>query len=234
MNTNNERDFLDELRELNKDNINEDKERRNAFFDKLMVIDSDASFYLEHLSSVYASEFEKQYEENIAKDYILLELFCGEIANQIQDNLIKDEVSHLYIDKRSSAYALTYVGSIKGMKSLIDKSSSHFDFMKKSILSGLITRYSSELQNKNTRNIERLNKLVAIYIEHTMNIEIGNNRVIDVEFINEIINSKNDNESYTSMSYISTIAIYNLIDRKYNNRSNYSDYYGYGFKKYNK
>lgn len=230
------KDFLDELRELNKDNINLDKKRRDAFFDKLMVTSSDVPFYLETLSSAFASEFNKQYEGNIAKDYILLELFCGQIANQIQDNLIKDEISHLYIDKRSAAYAVSYVGSIKGMKSLVDKSSRHFDFMKKSILAGLITRYCNELQNKNTRNIERLNKLVAIYIEHTLNKEISKNisRVIDEEFINEIIDSKDSNVPYTSMFQISTKAINNLIDRKYSNRDYYSNYNGYDYKKYNK
>lgn len=233
----NNKDFLDELRQLNKDNINEDKERRDTFFDKLMVTSNDAPFYLEHLSSTFAAEFDKQYEGNIAKDYILLDIFCEQIANQLQDNLIKDKISHLHIDKKSAAYAVSYVGSIKGMKILVDKHGAHFDFMKKSILSGLIIRYSNELQNKNIRNIERLNKLVAIYIEHTMNKELSKNitRVIDEEFINEIISSKNDNALYTSMSYISTKAINNLIDRKYrSNSSDYSDYYGYSYKKYYK
>jgi len=37
------------------------------------------------------------------------------------------------------------------------------------------------------------------------------------------------------MSYISTKAINNLIDRKYrSNSSDYSDYYGYSYKKYYK
>lgn len=227
MNNTYENDFLDELRLLNKDNINKDGNKRDAFFDKLMVIGNDAPDYLSHLSSAYATRFDKQYQDNIAKDYILLNIFGTQIQNQLQDNLIEDRINDLCIDGNGGAYAVTYIGSIKGMRTLIESSSKYFESLKKSILIGLITRYSMELQNSNKRNIERLNKLVVMYIEQNMNIEMSRDipMVIDDEFIKEILSNKNNIS--LNKTHLSVMATHNLIggkycnDRKYSNSKNY-------------
>lgn len=226
-----ENDFLDELRFLNKDNINEDINKRNILFDKLMVIASDAPDYLSHLSSAYAAGFDKQFKDNIAKEYILSNIFCTQIQNQLQDSIIEDRISELYIDKNSGAYSVSYIGSIKGMKTLVESFGEHFNSLKKSLLIGLITRYSMEIQNNNNKNIDRLNKLVVIYLEHIMNIKLSNDipMVIDEEFIKEIVSNK-DNINVSNVR-ASIIAVHNLIDRKYNhNKKDYLNYDCYGYR----
>lgn len=231
MKNTNENDFLDELRFLNKDNINDCVNVRDVFFDKLMVIDNNVPDYLIPLANAYATGFDKQFEGNISKDYILSNIFCTQIQNQLQDNIIEDRINNLYIDKNNGAYAVSYVGSIKGMKTLVESSNEYFDSLKKSLLIGLITRYSMELQNSNKKNIKRLNKLIAIYIEHTMNTRISKDIpiVIDEDFIKEIVSNK-DNISVNKMR-LSIIAVHNLIDRKYNhNKKDYLDYDCYGYR----
>lgn len=130
MNNTYEVDFLDELRFLNKDNINKDVNKRNVFFDKLMIIGSNAPDYLSHLSSAYASGFDKQFDGNPAKEYILSNIFCTQIQNQLQDYMIEDRINDLYIDKKAGAYAVSYIGSIKGMKTLVESSSDFFDSLR--------------------------------------------------------------------------------------------------------
>ena len=117
------------------------------------------------------------------------------------------------------------------MKTLVESSSDFFDSLKKSILIGLIIRYSLELQNGSNKNIERLNKLVAIYIEYITNIELSSDipMVIDKEFIKDITSYKN-NISINPIR-LSIIATHNLIDRKYNNKNCYLDYDCYGYRK---
>ena len=55
-----DRDFLDILRFLNKENINQSPELRDSFFKSLMVCANDAPEYLGSLSDAYFRGFEKQ------------------------------------------------------------------------------------------------------------------------------------------------------------------------------
>ena len=225
-----DRDFLDILRFLNKDNIN-DSSIRDEFFKSLMVISDDAPKYLSILSSAYSDGFEKQYEGINIKNYLLSNVFCNEISNQLKDSLIEDKISHLYINKRSSAHAVTYVGSIKGMKKLIESSSEHFDYFKTSLLIGLITRYCRDLSDRKNINIERLNKLLVIYIEHIKKLDESKDipMVIDDEFIKEIL----DYKKYTFIDTKSVNnALYHLINRIYPpNTKEYTEYDEYGYKR---
>ena len=212
MSVNSERDFLDTLRNLNKININQNPEARDNLFDSLIVCADNAPSYLSGLSDGYSEAFEKEYEGNIAKEFLLSSLYGNEIRRQLSDNLICDRESHLFIEARSSAHAVTYCGSIKGMKKLVERSPEHFGFFKESLLRGLIIRYCNDFASG--RNGERLNKLLAIYAEHLRNLEPTEDipLVIDEAFVTEL-KSKKQHGVLTSKE--STIAVDRLINRKY-------------------
>jgi len=223
---NDDSDFLDILRFLNKENINQFPELRDSFFQSLMVCANDTPEYLEDLSDTYFKEFEKQYSESVAKNFLLSSLFGNEIANQLTDNFIKDKGNCLYVDGRDAAYVLTYVGSIKGMRSLVETSPEHFAFFKESLLRGLMTRYCKNLSGNNDKNLVRLNKLVVIYAEHIRHLESleAVPMIIDDEFLNELMGYRN-NGAITSER--SSQAVHNLINRKFPiNARKYSSYEG--------
>lgn len=218
------RDFLDILRFLNKENINQSPELRDSFFQSLMVFDDDVPEYLGSLSDSYFREFEKEYMGNIAKNFMLSNLFGNEIKNQLTDHLIQDDVNYLYIDGRYAAYVLTYVGSIKGMRSLVETSSDHFDFFKESFLRGLMTRYCNDFASGRNKNLARLNKLVEIYAEHIRHLEPSEKipKIIDDEFLYELMDCRNNGGVNSRDSYR---AVHNLINRKFPiNTREYSPY----------
>lgn len=147
---------------------------------------------------------------------MLSNLFGNEIKNQLSDNLIEDKKNCLYIGSRSAAHALTYVGSIKGMKKLIATSSDHFNYFKQSILQGLIARYCHDIVSGKNKDSERLNKLIVIYAEHIRNIEPSKeiSIIIDEEFINELFDYKNKNNGMLD-SKDCYHTVYHLINRKF-------------------
>lgn len=214
-------DFLDILRFLNKENINQYPKLRDSFFKSLMVCANDAPEYLGSLSDAYFSEFEKEYMGNIAKNFMLSNLFGNEIKNQLTDHLIQDKVNYLYIDGRNAAHVLTYVGSIKGMRSLIETSSAHFDFFKESLLRGLMTRYCEDFASGRDKNPLRLSKLIGIYAEHIRHLEPSEEipMIIDDEFLYELMDCRNNGGVNSKDSYR---AVHNLINRKFpiNTREN--------------
>lgn len=209
-----ENDFLNILRLLNKENINQSSSLRDSFFKSLMVCDNNILEYFNNLTDIYYKGFEKQYKGNIAKNFILSTLFGNEIKNQLTDNLIKDKITCLYIDNCNASYVLTYVGSIKGMRKLIETSPNYFDFFKESMLNGLITRYCNNFVSGKEKNISRLNKLVVIYLEHFGYFEEKeeNLMILDEEFFKELMNYKNKGIIKVEDS---SLIVRNLINRKF-------------------
>lgn len=218
------KDFLDVLRLLNKDNINSFPQK-DEFFNSLMTNDTNVPEYFDKLSDEYYLGFEKQYSNSPVKNFMLSNLFGNEIKRQLTDNLIEDRETCLYVDSRSAAHALTYVGSVKGMKALIETSSDHFNFFKESILRGLITRYCNDIVR--SKNSERLNKLIVIYAEHIRHIEPSNEIpiIIDEKFINDLLTCKIENGVVID-SKDSYIAVHRLIDRKFPINDKEISYYG--------
>lgn len=212
MSFNENKDFLDNLRVLNKININQSPEIRDNFFQSLMVCADNAPSYLAGLSDGYSEAFEKEYDGKVAKDFLLSSLYGNEVRRQLTDHLIQDRESCLYIEARSSAHAVTYCGSVKGMEKLVKKTPDHFGFFKESLLRGLIIRYCNDFASG--RNVERLNKLLVVYAEHLRNLEPTEEipMVIDEEFARELKEKK----KYGSLdSKDSLSAVDRLIDRKY-------------------
>ena len=64
-------DFLDVLRFLNKENVNETSELRDKFFQSLMVCADNSPEYLDRLSDTYFIEFEKEYMKSSTKNFQL-------------------------------------------------------------------------------------------------------------------------------------------------------------------
>lgn len=221
----NENDFLDNLRKFNKRNINQNPEARENFFKSLMVCADNAPSYLANLSDGYSEAFEKEYEGNIAKEFLLSSLYGNEVRRQLTDHLIQDRENCLFIEGRSSAYAVTYCGSVKGMRKLVEKAPDHFGFFKESLLRGLIVRYCNDFASG--RNAERLNKLLAIYAEHLRNLEPTEEipMVIDEEFASEL-KAKKKYGTLDSKDSLRTVD--KLIDRKYPVRHSW-DYSPYEF-----
>lgn len=60
-----DRDFLDILRFLNKENVNQYPELRDNFFKSLIVFSNNVPEYLEKLSDSYFRGFEKEYMASI-------------------------------------------------------------------------------------------------------------------------------------------------------------------------
>lgn len=189
-------EFLEILRYLNKDNINNEPKLRDEFFERLMVCDENVSDYVSVLSDAYHEGFRKQYIDSIAINYLLSEIFCNEIERQLSDNMMEVDKNSIRIPAKSSAYAVTYVGSVKGMKKIIELAPQHFDFFKQTLLMGLITRYCKDI-TRSESNKEKLNEVVGIYVEHIKHLDTSKNIpvIIDQEFIDDLkkmtyINSK--------------------------------------------
>lgn len=218
-----DRDFLDILRFLNKENVNQYPELRDNFFKSLIVFSNNVPEYLENLSDSYFRGFEKEYMTSIVKDFMLSNLFGNEIKNQLTDHLIQDRVNCLYIDGRSAAYVLTYVGSIKGMRNLIEISPDHFDFFKECLLRGLINRYCKDFARGIDKNTVRLNKLIAIYTEHIRHLEQSEEipMIVDDEFLCELMDCRNHGGVNLEDSFY---AVHHLINRKFPNKKGYTPY----------
>lgn len=181
-------ELLEILRYLNKDNINNEPKLRDELFKKLMICDENVSDYVPTLSDAYYEEFRKQYEGNVAINYLLSEIFCKEIERQLTYDTMEVDRNYIKIPAQSSAYVVTYVGSVKGMKKIIEQAPQHFDFFKERILMGLITRYCKEDVDLLTHVSGRLSKVVGIYAEHIRHLDIFKPipTIIDQEFIDEL------------------------------------------------
>jgi hypothetical protein len=110
------------------------------------------------------------------------------------------------------------------MRSLVETSSNHFDYFKKSLLIGLMTRYCKDFASGRDKNVVRLNKLLGIYVEHIRHLELSEDipMIIDDKFLNELIDCKNKGGIDSESSYH---AISNLISRKFPiNTREYSSY----------
>ena len=134
-----DRDFLDVLRELNSGNINDDPARRDAFFDSLMTCDFGVPSYLKSLSDVYFNEFFKEYNDKgvseVVTNYLVAEIFNKNISSELGSwNAVEDRNKMLFIKDIDSAYVLPYVGSIKGMRKIIESAPIHFYSFKETLL----------------------------------------------------------------------------------------------------
>ena len=187
----NKKDFLDILRFLNRDNINDNPDVRDSFFKSLMIYYDDVPEYLDSLSDAYYVEFDKRYVNNLARYYLISSVLCKSIEAQLSDHLIEDKGNGLYISGESAANVVMYVGSIKGIKRLIEKDSVHFDFFKQKLLMGLIIRYAKDYVSGREKDITRLNKLVSIYVEHLKEIEVDEDIILDDDFLKKLKNYKN-------------------------------------------
>ena len=220
-----EKDFLDILRYLNKENINKFSEKEH-FFNSLMACDDNVPDYFENLSNAYYIEFDKQFSNSAVKNYMLSNLFGNEIKNKLSYNSIEDKKNCLYIGLHSAAHALTYVGSIKGMRELLATSSEHFNFFKQSILQGLIARYCYNIVSGQNKDSERLNKLIVIYAEHIRNIEPSKEIpiIIDENFISDLFACKNKNNGILDLKDCYN-TVHNLINKKF--PINYEEFSSY-------
>lgn len=202
------KDFLEVLRHLNKDNINNDSELRDRFFDSLMVLDTNCPEYLENLSDSYSQHIERDWQDSPVKGFVLSQNYSNEIYNQLTDHLVEDRIDSLYVDRHNAPYLVTYVGAMKGVKKLVSEEPNHFAFFKQQLLLGLITRYANDYQG--IAYPERLSQLVGIYAEHKEGLEpIGEiPRIIDEEYLTAI-----QPRSLSSNKILHETA--NLIDRTY-------------------
>ena len=217
------KEYLDTLRYLNKNNINENQELRDSLFNSLMICDDNTPSYLKGLSDAYYKEFEAEYKDNIAKDFILSSIFSDEIKRQLTDHLIQDNEDCLLISGRGAAHALTYVGAVKGAHSLVKKSPEHFAHVKLSLLCGLIIRYCKDLGCGRNNVLPKLNKLIVIYAEHIRGIEPTEDipMIIDEGFLNEIKENQYNVNSKNALD-----AVNHLVWRKYpiERKDKYSHY----------
>lgn len=218
-------ELLETLRYLNKENINNDPKQRDEFFKRLMICSENAPDYLHVLSDAYHREFRKQYKDSPIINYLLSDIFCNEIKRQLTDSMMDVNKNEISIKAQNSAYAVTYVGSVKGMKKIIEQAPQHFDFFKENLLMGLITRYCNETI-RSGKNKEKLNEVVSIYAEHIRHLVPSNNidMIIDQEFIDEL----------KKLPYVDTkscwLEVHRLIDRVYPRKiekSYYQDEYDY-------
>ena len=184
-------DFLDILRFLNRDNINDNPDVRDSFFKSLMIYYDDVPDYLDSLSDAYYVEFDKKYVNNLARYYLIASVLSKSIESQLSDHLIEDRGNGLYISGKNAANVVMYVGSIKGIKKLIEKDSVHFDFFKQKLLMGLIIRYAKDYVSGREKDITRLNKLVSLYVEHVKELEIDEDMILDDDFLKKLKNYKN-------------------------------------------
>lgn len=185
------KDFLDILRFLNRDNINDNPDVRDSFFKSLMIYYDDVPDYLDSLSDAYYVEFDKKYVNNLARYYLIASVLSKSIESQLSNHLIEDRGNGLYISGKNAANVVMYVGSIKGIKKLIEKDSVHFDFFKQKLLMGLIIRYAKDYVSGREKDITRLNKLVSLYVEHVKELEIDENMILDDDFLKKLKNYKN-------------------------------------------
>lgn len=185
------KDFLDILRFLNRDNINDNPDVRDNFFKSLMIYYDDVPDYLDSLSDAYYVEFDKKYVNNLARYYLIASVLSKSIESQLSDHLIEDRGNGLYISGKNAANVVMYVGSIKGIKKLIEKDSVHFDFFKQKLLMGLIIRYAKDYVSGREKDITRLNKLVSLYVEHVKELEIDEDMILDDDFLKKLKNYKN-------------------------------------------
>ena len=220
-----ETDFLENLRNLNCENINELPEIRDAFFNSLMVYSEQSPSYLKVLSDAYSKDMGKPYEGSPVKTFVLSKIFGNEIRNQLTDGIIEDKTSCLYTSERCAKHAVTYIGSIKGTKEIVCENATHFNFFKQSILQGLIVRYCHNYASGLNRDTTRLNQLINIYVEHIRRKGLYDSidTIIDEEFLNGLTSSRNNG----TLSQKEIFAIINkLINRKFpiENHSYYDDY----------
>lgn len=185
------KDFLDILRFLNRDNINDNPDVRDSFFKSLMIYYDDVPDYLDSLSDAYYVEFDKKYVNNLARYYLIASVLSKSIESQLSNHLIEDRGNGLYISGKNAANVVMYVGSIKGIKKLIEKDSVHFDFFKQKLLMGLIIRYAKDYVSGREKDITRLNKLVSLYVEHVKELEIDEDMILDDDFLKKLKNYKN-------------------------------------------
>lgn len=185
------KDFLDILRFLNRDNINDNPDVRDSFFKSLMIYYDDVPDYLDSLSDAYYVEFDKKYVNNLARYYLIASVLSKSIESQLSNHLIEDRGNGLYISGENAANVVMYVGSIKGIKRLIEKDSVHFDFFKQKLLMGLIIRYAKDYVSGREKDITRLNKLVSLYVEHVKELEIDEDMILDDDFLKKLKNYKN-------------------------------------------
>ena len=108
-----DRDFLDILRFLNRENINQSPELSDSFFQSLIVFADNVPASYGKLTDKYFRLLEEEYMGNIAKNFILSTLFAKEIRKQLTKHFVQDKVNCLYIDNRDAANVISYVGCIK-------------------------------------------------------------------------------------------------------------------------
>ena len=207
-------DLLDTLRYLNSKNINESKELKDNFFDSLIQNYENLPHHIKELSKAWIEGFKKQYS-GLARNWLLSNTYVFQIAYQLRDTMIEDQIDCLYLDERKAHYTLTYLASIEGEKELVEKHPLGFESFKQYFLLGLITRYANYAINRN-EHTERFNKLVNIYVEQQLqrqfNIETQKqlDSYIDEEFLEE---TKESLKTCLNINEMDSI-LNNLVGRK--------------------
>ena len=156
-------DFLDTLRYLNKDNINEKEDVREQFFASLMQYDQDFPSYIDDISKTYQNEAEERFKNSNNKDVSLTNIFSKRIRRNLTSESIEDKVDCLLLDSDITSDVISYIGSIKGMEDIIKRRPESFDTFKQNILLGLITRYSKRMIETTNKYPSRLKQLIEIH-----------------------------------------------------------------------
>ena len=210
----NQFDYLDTLRYLNSKNINDSKELKDKFFDLLMVNADKFPEHIKGLTITWREGFEKEYAGEM-QNWLINNLYTFQIAYQLRDTMIEDQIDCLYLDERNAHHTLTYLASIEGEKELVEKHPLGFESFKQYFLLGLITRYANYAINRN-EHIERFNKLVNMYVEQQLqrqfNIETQKqlDSYIDEEFLEE---TKESLKTCLNINEMDSI-LHNLVGRK--------------------
>lgn len=210
-------DFLDILRFLNSENINQDPDLRKRFFGSLMKCDENTSELIVSLSHSYCTSFEKKFEDQYTPDIsasALANFFLGKIRSYLPSQFIEDRTNCLFVVKGDLTNSIYYLGSIKGMKRLIEKIPSYFDTLKKALIESLMIKYCAHFIEQPSETPVRLIKLIGIYYEFIRNLEPSEQipTILDEEFLKELslCTRKGKLDSRKCLN-----SIENLINRKF-------------------
>lgn len=220
--------FVEKLRYLNSENINENKTLRDEFFSSLMRHD-ELKDYVIILAKSWSDGMEKDCLEMTKDEKIAEYLFNQKCTDAIKHDLsigfFEEREDGIYIPYASSSLAPTYIGGIFGASELVKRSPNHFVHIKNNILEGLIIRHCNLLGSR-YENVEYLDELLSIYLEPNVESRLGEKlseplkSIIDDEFISQMIGAKKNSSIRNEFNK----AIIRLLNRKYPYTHTYGPY----------